>query len=391
MTPTHRHADPPIRFCRYALPLALVLLLSGCSKPSSEAPGFGPQEVLVTAVIQKDVPVVREWIGSLDGSVNADIRARVSGYLVSQNYKEGTLVHQGDPLFLIDPSTYEAVVEQSKSALAQSEANQLQAEQTEKRETQLFEQKVESAQNRDNAVQANVAAKAEVKAQQAALRQAELNLQFTKITAPVNGIAGIANPGIGDLVGPSDSQPLTTMSTVDPIKAYLKISEQDYLKFARRVEQARGVAGEMAPPVEIILADGTLYPHQGKFSAVDREVDQQTGTIRLAALFPNPDNVLRPGGFVRVRITVRKIPGALLVPQRAVNELQTTDEVAVVGAEDKVEIRPVKTGERIGTLWVIEEGIKPGDRIIVEGAQKVRNGQLVKPMPWTPSAITQAQ
>jgi RND family efflux transporter MFP subunit len=391
MTPTHRHADPPIRFCRYALPMALVLLLSGCSKPSSEAPGFGPQEVLVTAVIQKDVPVVREWIGSLDGSVNADIRARVSGYLVSQNYKEGTLVHQGDPLFLIDPSTYEAVVEQSKSALAQSEANQLQAEQTEKRETQLFEQKVESAQNRDNAVQANVAAKAEVKAQQAALRQAELNLQFTKITAPVNGIAGIANPGIGDLVGPSDSQPLTTMSTVDPIKAYLKISEQDYLKFARRVEQARGVAGEMAPPVEIILADGTLYPHQGKFSAVDREVDQQTGTIRLAALFPNPDNVLRPGGFVRVRITVRKIPGALLVPQRAVNELQTTDEVAVVGAEDKVEIRPVKTGERVGTLWVIEEGIKPGDRIIVEGAQKVRNGQLVKPMPWTPSAITQAQ
>jgi RND family efflux transporter MFP subunit len=383
-----RHADTPIR--RYVLP-ALVLLLSGCSKPSSEAPGFGPQEVLVTAVIQKDVPVVREWIGSLDGSVNADIRARVSGYLVSQNYKEGTLVHQGDPLFLIDPSTYEAVVEQSKSALAQSEANQLQAEQTEKRETQLFEQKVESAQNRDNAVQANVAAKAEVKAQQAALRQAELNLQFTKITAPVNGIAGIANPGIGDLVGPSDSQPLTTMSTVDPIKAYLKISEQDYLKFARRVEQARGVAGEMAPPVEIILADGTLYPHQGKFSAVDREVDQQTGTIRLAALFPNPDNVLRPGGFVRVRITVRKIPGALLVPQRAVNELQTTDEVAVVGAEDKVEIRPVKTGERIGTLWVIEEGIKPGDRIIVEGAQKVRNGQLVKPMPWTPSAITRAQ
>ena len=170
-----------------------------------------------------------------------------------------------------------------------------------KRETQLFEQKVESAQNRDNAVQANVAAQAEVKAQQAALRQAELNLQFTKITAPLSGIAGIANPGIGDLVGPSDAQPLTTMSTVNPIKAYLKISEQDYLKFARRVEQERA-AGETAPPAEIILADGVLYPHQGKFSAVDRAVDQQTGTIRLAALFPNPDNVLRPGGFVRVRV-----------------------------------------------------------------------------------------
>jgi membrane fusion protein, multidrug efflux system len=381
-----RFAYLPLLLC-----CALAPLLSGCSKSSPEAPNFGPQEVLVTEVIQKDVPLVREWIGSLDGSVNADIRARVSGYLIAQNYKEGTLVHQGDPLFQIDSSTYEAAVEQAKSALAQSEANQLQADQTEKRETQLFEQKVESAQNRDNAVQANVAAKAEVKAQQAALRQAELNLQFTKIIAPVSGIAGIANPGIGDLVGPSDAQPLMTMSTVDPIKAYLKISEQDYLKFARRVEQARSVAGEMAPPVEIILADGTLYPHPGKFSAVDREVDQQTGTIRLAALFPNPNNILRPGGFVRVRVTIRNIPGALLVPQRAVNELQTSDEVAVVEGENKVKIRPVKVGERVGMLWVIEEGIKPGDRVIVEGAQKVRDGQLVKPMPWTPSAITKVQ
>ncbi len=368
----------------------LALLLSGCSKSGSEAPGFGPQEVLVTEVIQQDVPVVREWIGSLDGSVNADIRARVSGYLVSQSYKEGTLVHKGDPLFQIDSSTYEAAVEQAKSALAQSEANQLQAEQTENRETQLFEQKVESAQSRDNAVQANVAAKAEVKAQQAALRQAQLNLEFTRITAPVSGIAGIANPGIGDLVGPSDAQPLMTMSTVDPIKAYLKISEQDYLKFARRVEQARR-AGEVAPPAEIILADGTLYPHQGKFSAVDREVDQQTGTIRLAALFPNPDNILRPGGFVRVRVAVRNIPGALLVPQRAVNELQTSYEVAVVGGGNKVEIRTVKVGDRVGMLWVIEEGIKPGDRVIVEGAQKVLEGQLVRPMPWTPPPVTKTQ
>jgi membrane fusion protein, multidrug efflux system len=365
-----------------------ALFLSACSKPKTEAHNFGPQEVLVTEVIQKDVPLVKEWIGSLDGSVNADIRARVSGYLVSQNYKEGTLVHQGDPLFQIDSSTYEAAAEQAKSSLAQSEANQLQAEQSEKRETQLFEQKVESAQSRDNAVQANVAAKAEVKAQQAAVRQAQLNLQFTKITAPVTGITGIANPGIGDLVGPSDAQPLMTMSTVDPIKVYLKISEQDYLKFAKRVEQTRSAAGGMAPPVEIILADGTLYPQPGKFSAVDREVDQQTGTIRLAALFPNPANILRPGGFVRVRVTVRNVSGALLVPQRAVNELQTSDEIAVVEADNKVAIRPVKVGERLGSLWVIEEGIKPGERVIVEGAQKVRDGQVVKPMPWTPPALT---
>jgi RND family efflux transporter MFP subunit len=365
-------------------------LLTGCSKSNSSASGFSPQEVLVTDVIRQDVPIVREWIGSLDGSVNADIMARVSGYLVSQNYKEGSLVHKGDLLFQIDPSTYEAAVEQAKSALAQAEANQLQSQQTEDRETRLFEQKVESQQNRDNAVQANIAAKAEVKAQEAALRQAQLNLDFTKITAPVSGIAGIANPGIGDLVGPSASQPLMTMSTVDPIKAYIKISEQDYLKLAKRMEQGRG-AGEAPPPAEIILADGTLYPHQGKFSAVDRDVDQQTGTIRLAALFPNPENILRPGGFVRVRVTVRKIPGAMLVPQRAVNELQTSYEVAVVGADNKVEIRSVQVGERVGMLWMIEDGLKPDDRVIVEGSQKVRDGQVVKPMPWTPPAITKAQ
>jgi membrane fusion protein (multidrug efflux system) len=350
----------------------------------------GPQEVLVTDVIQQDVPVVREWIGSLDGSVNADVRTRVSGYLVSQNYKEGTLVHQGDLLFQIDPSTYEAAVEQAKSALAQAQANQLQAEQTEKRETQLFEQKVESQQNRDNAVQSNLAAKAEVKAQEAALRQAQLNLEFTRITAPVTGIAGIANPGIGDLVGPSDANPLLTMSTVDPIKAYIKISEQDYLKLARRMEQVRA-SGETAPPAQIVLADGTVYPLQGKFSAVDRDVDQQTGTIRLAALFPNPNNILRPGGFVRVRVTVRDIQGALLVPQRAVNELQTSYAIGVVGGENKVEIRSVKVGERVGALWVIEDGIRRGDRIIVEGGQKVRDGDVVKPMPWATSATVKAQ
>ncbi|HXO96184.1 MAG TPA: efflux RND transporter periplasmic adaptor subunit, partial [Chthoniobacterales bacterium] len=203
---------------------AAVVLFSACSKPSTNALLDQPQEVLVMEVAQRDVPVIREWIGSLDGSVNADIRARVSGHLISQNYKEGTVVQKGDLLFQIDPSTYEAALEQAKSSLAQAEANQLQAEQTEQRETELFEKKVESQQNRDNAIQSNAAAKAEVKAQEAAVRQAELNLQFTKITAPISGVAGIANPGIGDLVGPSDAQPLMTMSTVDPIKAYFRIS-----------------------------------------------------------------------------------------------------------------------------------------------------------------------
>jgi RND family efflux transporter MFP subunit len=371
--------------------ITIVTVLAGCSKSGTKDLTAGPPEVLVTEVIQQDVPVVREWIGSLDGSVNADVRARVSGYLISQNYKEGAVVNKGDLLFQVDPSLYEAAVEQAKASLAQAEANQLQTEQTEQRETQLFQQKVESKQNLDNAVQSNTAAKAQVKAQQAALRQAELNLEFTKITAPISGVAGIANPGIGDLVGPSDANPLATISTVDPIKVYFQISEQDYLKVAQERIEANRTNPAPAPPIEIILADGTLYPLQGKFSAVDRQVDNQTGTIRLAALFPNPDNVLRPGQFVRVRVTVRTLHGALLVPQRAVNELQTSFELAVVGADNKAEIRTVKVGERVGSFWVVEDGLKPGARVVVEGLQKVRDNELVKPTEWKPEHPAQSQ
>jgi len=365
-----------------ALSGAALALLSACSKPATNAALDQPQEVLTMQVLQQDVPVVREWIGSLDGSVNADVRARVSAHLISKDYKEGAVVQKGDLLFEIDPSTYEAALEQAKASLAQAQANQLQTDQTEKRETELFEKNVESQQNRDNAIQSNAAAKAEVKAQEAAVRQAKLNLQFTKITAPISGVAGIANPGIGDLVGPSDAQPLTTISTVDPIKAYFQISEQDYLKLARRLESARKT-GEVAPPVGIILADGSLYPIQGKFATIDREVDQQTGTIRIEALFANPNNMLRPGQFVRVRVTVRDTRGALLVPQRAVNELQASYEVAVVDGANRAEIRPVKVGEKVGSLWVIEDGLKVGDRVVVEGMQRIRDGQMVKPVAWT--------
>jgi RND family efflux transporter MFP subunit len=367
-----------------------IIVLAGCSKSGTNNIISGPPEVLVTEAIQQDVPVVREWIGSLDGSVNADVRARVSGYLISQNYKEGAVVKQGDLLFQVDPSVYEAAVEQAKAGVAQAEANQLQTEQTEQRETQLYQQKVESKQNLDNAVQNNTAAKAQLKAQQAAQRQAELNLEFTKITAPISGIAGIANPGIGDLVGPSDTNPLTTISTVDPIKVYFQISEQDYLKLAERM-QANRANPEPAPPVEVILADGSLYPHQGKFSALDRQVDDQTGTIRLAALIPNPDNILRPGQFVRARVTVRTVTGALLVPQRAINEQQTSYELAVIGTDNKAEIRSVKVGERVGSLWVVEDGLKTGERVVVEGLQKVRDNELVKPTEWHPQRPVQSQ
>jgi membrane fusion protein, multidrug efflux system len=365
--------------------LASVLpLFSACSKRAGTALSDQPQEVLVMEVSQQDVPIVREWIGSLDGSTNADIRCRVTGHLISIDYKEGSVVQKGDLLCQIDPTTYEAALEQAKSSLVQAQANQLQTEQTEQRETELFEKKVESQQDRDNAVQSNAAAKAEVKAQEAAVRQAELNLQFTKVTAPITGVAGIANPGIGDLVGPSDANPLLTMSTVDPIKAYFQISEQDYLKLARKIESLRGT-GEAAPPVEIILADGSLYPIQGKFATIDRQVDQQTGTIRIEALFANPKNILRPGQFVRVRVTVRNTQGALLVPQRAVNELQTSYEVGVIDGANRVQIRQVKVGEKVGSLWVIEDGLKAGDRIVVEGMQRIRDGQAVKPVAWSPS------
>jgi membrane fusion protein, multidrug efflux system len=370
--------------------ITILTVFTGCSKSGNNDITTGPPEVLVTEAIQQDVPVVREWIGSLDGSVNADVRARVSGYLISQNYKEGALVNKGDLLFQVDPSVYEAAVEQAKASVAQAEANQLQSEQTEQRETQLFQQKVESQQSRDNAVQSNTAAKAQLKAQQAALRQAELNLEFTKITAPITGIAGIANPGIGDLVGPSDSNPLATISTVDPIKVYFQISEQDYLKVAERIGANRA-SPQPAPPVEVILADGSLYPHPGKFSAIDRQVDDQTGTIRLAALFPNPENILRPGQFVRVRVTVKTLPGVLLVPQRAVNEQQTSYELAIIGPDNRAEIRSVKVGERIGSLWVVEDGLKAGERVVVEGLQKVRDNEAVKPTKWNPQHPAQSR
>ena len=389
---SHRCAQAPSArlWFDFVVLITIVTVFAGCSKSGTKDITSGPPEVLVAEPLQQDVPVIREWIGSLDGSVNADVRARVSGYVISQNYKEGTVVKQGDLLFQVDPSVYEAAVEQAKASLAQAQANQLQTEQTEQRETQLFEQKVESAQNRDNAVQSNTAAKAAVKAQEATLRQAELNLEFTKITAPISGVAGIANPGIGDLVGPGDANPLATISTVDPIKVYFQISEQDYLKVAQERTEANGTK-PAPPPVEIILADGTLYPRQGKFSAVDRQVDNQTGTIRLAALFPNPDNVLRPGQFVRVRVTVRTLHEALLVPQRAVNEMQTSFELAVVGTDNKAEIRTVKVGERVGSLWVVVDGLKPGERVVVEGLQKVRDNEPVKPTEWKPEHPAQTQ
>jgi membrane fusion protein, multidrug efflux system len=375
--------SPRLSF-RGGLVCVAAVVLAGCSEKKFSLPDLGPPEVLVTEATQQDVPDVREWIGSLDGSINADVRAQVSGRLISRDYQEGTLVQKGDLLFQLDPSSFKAALEQAKANLGQAQANQIETELTEKREVDLYEQKVESKQNRDNAVQANTAAKATVQAQQAAVDQAQINLDYCKVKAPLTGIAGFANPGIGALVSPNDSTPLTTISVVDPIRAYFYISEQDYLKVAKwREENPKSPRSSF--PVQLLLADGSLYKETGTISTLDRLVDNQTGTIRLAALFPNPGNVLRPGQFVRVRITVRTIKGAVVVPQRAVNQLQTSYELGVVGADNKAEIRYVQVGDQFGSSWVIENGVKPGERVIVEGLQKAKEGQLVKPEPWNPN------
>ncbi len=368
---------------QFAASTALLAFLSGCEEKQTAAPA-GPPEVLVTAVAQQDVPIYREWLGTLDGSSNADIRARVQGYLMKQNYQEGALVKTGDLLFEIDARPFEASLAQAKADLATSEARQGKTENDEKRQAQLFAQKASSEQDRDNAVQSNAAAKASVEAAKAAVQQAEINLAFTRVTAPIDGIAGIAIPGIGDLVGPS-SGVLTTISTVDPIKARFPISEQEYLGGAKALTAVMEKPfAERRANGELILADGSVFPEKGKFLSVDRQVQVQTGTILIEILFPNPGNVLRPGQYARVRTIIETQTGALVVPQRAVNELQGSYSVGVVGTDGKVEIRPVKVGPRIASSWVISSGLNPGEKVIVEGIQKVKGGSPVNAKPWTP-------
>ncbi len=354
---------------------------SGCTKKGAQGPP-GPPEVLVTRVLQEDVPVYREWIGSLDGSVNAVIRAQVSGYLTAQDYKEGTLVKKGDPLFEIDPRPLQAALDQALAAQAKAEAAQLKAELDEKRGERLFSRKVISAQEQDQFVEAASAAKADTQAQRALVETARLNLGFTKIVAPVEGVAGIATAQIGDLVGPG-TNPLTTVSQVDPIKAYVTVTEQAYIDFTRRyITAASRARHEEELRMELILADGSVFPYPGKFFAVDRQVDPTTGALRFAGLFPNPTRSLRPGQFCRVRARTEIRKGALLVPQRAVTELQGNSQVAVVNGEGKVNIRTVQLGERQGGRWIVTEGLHPGETVVVEGTQKTREGAAVTAKPW---------
>ena len=436
--------------------LGAFILAGRSSKPAQAAPR--PLDVAVVQVEQRDVPIYSEWIGTTDGMVNADIKAQVTGYLLRQNYKEGSFVKKGELLFEIDPRPFQAALDQAngqvaqfrgqleqansqvtqaeaqvaqansqllqaQAQLAQAEANQVKTQLDVNKYAPLAEQKAVTQQDLDNAVQSNVVAKAQVQAAnagveaaraqlrlanaqigtaraaiatakgqienaQAAVRTAELNLSFTRIVSPIDGIAGIAQAQVGNLIS-TTSSPLTTVSTVDPIKVYFTLNEREYLNFTKRnLIDAQQGASVAQLELELILADGTSYPNKGSFFFADRQVDPKTGAIRLAGVFLNPGNVLRPGQYGRVRAVTSTREEALLVPQRAVTELQGSYQVAVVGRDNKVEVRTVKVGDRADAMWIIEDGLKPGDTVVVEGTQKVRPGVVVNPKPFAGAGTT---
>jgi RND family efflux transporter MFP subunit len=361
------------------LGLLLLMPLFACGKKEVTVQA-APPEVEVIDVVQQDVPIYGEWIATLDGFVNAQIQPQVTGYLMKQNYKEGSVVHQGEVLFEIDPRPFQAALEQTKGQLAQTQADLARTDLDVARDTPLAKERAIPQAQLDNDIQANASAKAVVAAAKAQVDQAELNVGFTKVRSLVDGIAGLAKGQIGDLVGPTTV--LTTVSQVNPIKAYVSISEQEYMKAAARINaasQGKRVETPHKKNLELLLSDGSVYPAKGWLVLADRQVDVKTGTIRVAGAFDNPDGFLRPGQFGRVRVVTGIQKGALLVPQRAVVETQGSYSVVVVGADSKASIRPVKAGERVGQMWIINEGVKPGEQVIVEGIQKAREGTPVQP------------
>ena len=357
----------------------LVFFLSGCR--NNQAPNPEPPEVEVTPVAQRDVSLYGEWVATLDGYVNAQIRPQVTGYLIKQDYSEGSSVKKDQVLWEIDPRTLQTALDQAKAQLAQAQAQLGKATLDVNRDTPLAKEKAIAQMQLDNDIQALLAAKASVEAAKAQVEQAQINLGFTKVRSLIDGIAGIAQAQIGDLVGPNTL--LTSVSQVDPIKTYISISEKEYLQFAEDINAValgKKTLQKVNPPIpELILANGTVWPFKGSIIFTDRQVDLGTGTIRVAIAFPNPDNILRPGQYGRVRAATNTKKGALLVPQRAVTELQGSYQVAVVGGDNKVSIRSVNVGDTVGTMWIINEGLKPGERVVVEGVQKVKDGALVSP------------
>jgi RND family efflux transporter MFP subunit len=361
--------------------LALVFLIAGCNgQAGPKAATPPPPEVLVVEVIQQDVPIYFEWIGTTEGFVNAQIRPRVQGSLQSRDYKEGSLIKAGQLMFTVDTREYQAALNQALGDLGRAEANLGKTKLDVTRYTPLAKEGAISQQELDNAIQAHQANKASVEAARAAVERAKLNLSWTKVTAPITGIAGISVAQIGDLVTPSTL--LTTISQVDPIKVYYPISEQEYLHFAQRIREIEAGRGGQRTPLELTLADGSVYPERGTFSLADRQVDLRTGTITVQGLFANPNNMLRPGQYAKIRVAAETRRGAILVPQQAVQQLQGSNQVAVVEDGNKINIRPVKVGERVGGMWIIAQGLKSGERIVVAGMQKVKTGMVVNPKPY---------
>jgi membrane fusion protein, multidrug efflux system len=374
----------PRSYFAETLTIAFALGLSGCEQKAEHAAAPPPPEVLVTDVVKADVPIVRQWVGTLNGSDNADIRARVTGYLQKRNYQEGSFVKEGDLLFEIDPRPFEAALAQAKSDLAQAQAIQAATQADFQRSQELFDKKVISVQEYENKRQLNQANVAKVGALEAAQDTAQLNLDFTKITAPFDGIAGVSQAQVGDLVGPSGStSTLTTESKIDPIRLYFPISEREYREHSDLLRDAMNKPeSERQATIEMLFADGTVYPQKGTFSFVNRQVDPTTGTILIAANFPNPDRTLRPGQFAVARAAIENIPGALLVPERALVDLQGNYQLGVLGADNKADIRAVKIGPRYNRQAVVTEGLKEGEKVIVEGMQKVRPGMVLTPKPY---------
>lgn len=367
-----------VRYVFTAVLLGVVLLVSsGCSRSTAAAAAPPPAVVQVAAVTQRDTPIVSEWIATLDGFVNAQIQPHVTGYIIRQNYKEGSVVRKGDVLFEIDPRPFIAALDQAKGQLAQAEAQLGKAKLDVERDTPLAQARAIAQSQLDTEIQARLAAQAVVQAAKANVDQAQLNVDWTKVTSLVNGIAGIAQVQIGNLVAPTSV--LTSVSQVEPIKAYFTVSEQQFTDFHRQYPTEQRVAEQRKRiPLQLVLADGSVYEHSGSIYFADREVNPATGAIRIAGVFPNPTNLLRPGEYGKVRAAVKTVQGALLVPQKAVIELQGSHQIAVVSDDNKVSIRPVTVGDRVGNLWIVTEGVKPGERVIVEGLQKVRDGATVK-------------
>lgn len=384
-----------------------ALLAGGCAKKQAPPP-MPPPDVSVVTIIQKDVPAYGDWVTTLDGYVNAQIQPQVSGYLVKQNYREGSFVRKDAVLFEIDPRPFQALLDQAKGQLAQARSQVLQAQsqvvqskaQLEKanldvkRDTPLAQARAIAQSQLDTEIQAQAGAaagvesskaaveagQANVEAAKASVAQAELNLGFTKVRSLIDGIAGIAQLQIGNLV--SQTSVLTTVSQVSPIKAFFPLSEQEYLTLAEKIKPGSGgnlLQNAKSVPLELTLTDGSVYPHKGTVAFADRQVDNQTGTIRIAGVFPNPGNLLRPGQFGRIKAVIGMKKDALLVPQRAVSELQGKYQVAVVGQDNKVSVKNVTPGIRVDSLWVISEGLKPEERVVTEGLAKIRDGVTVNP------------